>query len=398
MKILTRYILIELLKWFLLSLTVLTLIILIFIVGREAMRRGMPPEGILRLIPCFLPIALWAAMPGTLLLATTSVYARLAGSNEVLAMKSQGISPRRILEPIWFLAFFASLATVFLNDVADSWGRNQVRHVLVDSVEQIAYRTLATQRTYSTGSLAISVKDVQGRKLIGPTVSFKANGGKSPITVSAAEAELGKTIDQGEAVLKIVFRRGSANFGPDDSLHFPGESEPMIIPLQEASQTGELSHLPSHLPLRAIPGEKVKQKSLIDRREKNLAARAVCQMLRGDIDALASKEWQTRAHRLERDEERLHRLYAEPHRRWSYGFSCLCFVWVGGPLAIRLRNRDMLTSFFLCFLPILLIYYPMLMVSADGAKDGRLPCWSIWAGNVLLIACGIYLLRKVIRY
>ena len=64
----------------------------------------------------------------------------------------------------------------------------------------------------------------------------------------------------------------------------------------------------------------------------------------------------------------------------------------------RLRNRDMLTSFFLCFLPILIVYYPLLVFGVDGAKDGRLPPWSVWTGNVLLLLWGFYLLRRVIRY
>jgi len=397
MKILTRYILAELLKWFLVSLAVLTLIVLIFFVAREASRRGLPLEGVVRLVPCFLPIALWFAVPGTLLLATTSVYGRLAGSNEVLAIKSQGISPRKILEPIWFLAFFASLVTVLLGDVAVSWGRNRVRHVLVESVEQIAYQMLTTHRKYTAGGLAINVKDVDGRRLIRPVVSLRAHGTRPAITVTADEAELSKDIDRGEAVLKFVFIRPHGDLGSRGSITFP-DSFPLVIPLEEASQTGDLGHVASHLPLRVIPDEIVAQKARISRREEAFAARATCEMLRGDFDALTDKRWKTRSGQLRSDHERLFRLRAEPHRRWSAGFSCLCFAWVGAPMAIRLRNRDMLTSFFLCFLPILIVYYPLLVFGVDGAKDGRLPPWSVWAGNVLLASWGYYLLRKVVRY
>jgi len=397
MKILTRYILAELLKWFLLSLAVLTLIILVFFVAREAIRRGLPPEGVARLIPCFLPTALWFAVPGTLLLATTSVYGRLAGSNEVLAIKVQGISPRRILEPIWFLAFLASLVTVLLGDVAVSWGRNQVRHVLLDSVEQIAYRMLRTHRAYSTGRLAVNVKDVRDGTLVSPIVSLKAHGAVPTITVTAAEATLSKDVDQGEEVLKFVFRDGRVDYGDNTFVQFH-DTWTHVVTLSEASQTGDLDNVPSHLPLRVIPDEVVRQRALINRHEDSLAARASCQLLRGDFDALTSDEWKTRLGALQEDYERLYRLRAEPHRRWSAGFSCLCFAWVGAPMAIRLRNRDMLTSFFLCFLPILIVYYPLLVFGTDGAKDGRLPPWSVWAGNVLLVAWGYYLLRKGVRY
>jgi lipopolysaccharide export system permease protein len=150
--------------------------------------------------------------------------------------------------------------------------------------------------------------------------------------------------------------------------------------------------------LREIPDEKVQQRALIAKRERNLAAQAACQMLCGDFDALTGEEWETHARKLHLARERLYRLRAEPHRRWSAGFSCLCFAFVGAPMAIRLRNRDMLTSFFLCFLPILIVYYPLLVFGVDGAKEGRLPPWSVWTGNVLLVVWGSYLLRRVMRY
>ena len=67
-------------------------------------------------------------------------------------------------------------------------------------------------------------------------------------------------------------------------------------------------------------------------------------------------------------------------------------------MAIRLRNSDFLTSFFLCFAPILAVYYPVMMYGIDGAKNGTIPPFSVWAGNLILVVWGAYLLRKVIRY
>ena len=67
-------------------------------------------------------------------------------------------------------------------------------------------------------------------------------------------------------------------------------------------------------------------------------------------------------------------------------------------MAIWLRNRDFLTSFFLCFLPILVVYYPLMIYGVDGAKGGTIPPYAVWAGNVILLVWGAYLLRKVLRY
>ena len=87
----------------------------------------------------------------------------------------------------------------------------------------------------------------------------------------------------------------------------------------------------------------------------------------------------------------------EPWRRWANGFSCLCFVLVGAPMAIRMRNADFLTSFFLCFLPILIVYYPLFMLGVSRAKAGTLPAPGVWLANVLIALWGVWLLRRVIR-
>ncbi len=121
-------------------------------------------------------------------------------------------------------------------------------------------------------------------------------------------------------------------------------------------------------------------------------------MLCGEFDRLAGPEWQASLSEQSGEQGLLNRLLTEPHRRWSAGFSCLCFVWVGAPIAIWLRNRDFLTSFFLCFLPILIVYYPLLMFGVHLTKSGAIPPCSVWLNNALLAVAGIWVLRKVIRY
>ena len=129
-----------------------------------------------------------------------------------------------------------------------------------------------------------------------------------------------------------------------------------------------------------------------------MAAQAAYQMLCGDFDRLTGPAWDSSLDQRRGEQSLLYRLLTEPPRRWSAGFSCLCFAWVGVPIAIRFRNRDFLTSFFLCFLPILIVYYPLLMLCIHLAKEGLLPPCSVWVCNILLAAWGIWVLRRVVRY
>lgn len=394
MRILTRYVLVELAKVFLVSLTGLTLLILIGGVVREAANQNLPLAHVVRLVPFILPDALRISVPVTLLLAVSSVYGRMSGCNEVLAAKAQGIHPWSLLWPAFAAAVLLSLMTVWLNDLAVSWGRHGAQRVVIEAVEEIAYSMLKARKSYSSPSFSINVKGVEGRTLIRPTLTLQAIGDTPPMTITAQQAELRS--DRAAGVLKVTLRRGTVDVG-GVTFDFPGVEE-REIPLRDASRAKDVTALPSWLPLRVIPEQVVEQEKIIAQMERELAARAAYQMLCGDFDALAGGQWQRLERSLMLTRSRLSRLLTEPHRRWSAGFSCLCFAWVGAPMAIRLRNRDFLTSFFLCFLPILIVYYPLLAYGVDGAKGGTVPPYFVWTGNLLLVGWGTWLMRKVIRY
>jgi lipopolysaccharide export system permease protein len=170
------------------------------------------------------------------------------------------------------------------------------------------------------------------------------------------------------------------------------------VPLDELSGGNPKNRSPSNYALAEIRGAVAEQEELVAKIDRSMTAQAAFGLLTGDFDSLAQPAWQP--HELQRQaaQFRLHRLHTEPWRRWANGFSCLCFVIVGVPVATWLRFSEFIASFFICFLPILVVYYPLLAVSVDQAKDGALPPQSVWLGNILLALAGLWLLRRVNRY
>jgi lipopolysaccharide export system permease protein len=395
MRIFTRYILSEFAKVFFLSLGGLSMMMIVEGVVQEGARQGLPMGQMMRLIPYIMPFSLCISLPVALLLTVSYVYGRMSGSNEVVAIKALGISPLAILWPVFAAAFLLSLVTVWLDDVAASWGRRGARRVVVEAVEEIAYGMLRTQRSYSTQSFAINVRRVEGDRLVLCTVTLHARGNSPEFTITADEAQL--HADQAQGVLKIALHDATVDYGDKFTLVYPGIYE-QEIPLDDATRDQDSSNNPSSLPLWRIPKQEAEQRDLLSHLKQEMASRAAYQMLCGDFDDLVSPEWALRNQTLALQQGRLCRLLTEPHRRWSAGFICLCFTWVGAPMAIRLRNRDFLTSFFLCFLPILIAFYPLLAYTLDAAKGGTLPAYAVWTGNVLLLVWGLYLIRKVLRY
>lgn len=394
MSRMTRYVLTELLKVFVVTLTGMTVLMVLVGIAFEAVRQGLGLSPILRLIPFVLPNALLFAIPGTILFAVCSVYGNMSASNEIVTIKAAGASPLTVVWPAILMAFILSLVTVWLNDVAASWGRKGMYRVVVQSVEQTIYGMLRTQRSHRTNGFSITVQDVDGRLLINPTLVVFPEQGQHPITLAAEQAELRSDFD--EQTLVVIMRRGE--------MEIPGEARfvfdefKQAIPLPDLVRKGEDLQRPANLPLRRVPDEIRSQRSTIAHLRQDQAADAAFQLLGGEFAELSSGNWATQQYTLDRAKARLCRLQTEPWRRWANGFSCFFFVLVGAPLAIHLRKADLWTTFFLCFMPVLIFYYPMLMFGISQSKSGALPPYSVWMGNVGMALAGIWLMRKIVRH
>ena len=60
-------------------------------------------------------------------------------------------------------------------------------------------------------------------------------------------------------------------------------------------------------------------------------------------------------------------------------------------------KADVMSTFGICFVPILCFYYPIFMFGIDRAKAGGFPPYTVWTANLLLAIIGYFLLKRVIR-
>lgn len=395
MHTITRYIVWELLKIFVGALLFVTVVVMLILVGQQALRMNLGLLPTLRVSQFILPQALAFAVPAAILFAVCFVYGRMSADNEVTAIKALGISPMALLWPGYVLALVLSLWGVWLNDLAFSWGHAGVQRVVLQSVEEIAYRLLRAQHSYSNNKFSILVRDVQGRALIRPIMNFQPNNDMPAFVLSAQRAELRSNLDRNTLsviVTDYVVESGGFVKGSDPGTHVEE------IPLSYASAKESRTDSPSHLPLASIAAEAQAQRQLIAELEDAQAAEAAVGLLHGDFAALTDESWQADRKRLAEARDRLYRLQTEPWRRWAGGFSCLCFVLIGAPFAVWMRNADYMTTFGLCFLPVLVGYYLIFAYGLEMAKSGELPPYTVWAANGACTAVGLWLLRVVMRH
>lgn len=395
MRTLTRYILSEMTQAFLMTLVSMTVFVFLALVAKEAIERGLGLTHVLQMVPYMLPQAMQFTVPGAMLMAATSVYGRVSSSNEIVAIKSLGISPMVLIWPSVALAAAISLGGVVLNDLAVSWGEDGIKRVAVGAIEDVAYSKLSKREWFRVGHWQVRADAVRDKRLFGFQLVGPPGGRDGKVShIRADEASF--DMDQANEVVTISLVNAS---GEKDDWQFqiPGEFQ-YEISFQEFSAHSDGPRSPSNTPLRDVGPAITQQLAAIARAEQEMAADAGFCLLAGRTDQLSQAAWAPRRRQALDAERTLYRLRTEPHRRWANGFSCLGFVLIGAPMAIRRRHGEFWGSFFACFLPILILYYPLLIVALDWSKDGAVPAPAVWFGNVVLALWGVFLMRRVVRF
>jgi lipopolysaccharide export system permease protein len=84
--------------------------------------------------------------------------------------------------------------------------------------------------------------------------------------------------------------------------------------------------------------------------------------------------------------------------RLSLCLGCLCFILIGCPVGIWFSRSDYLSSFITCFLPIVLVYYPLVLCGTNMAKEGRFhPAALVYAADGVLLLVGLWMFRRLLR-
>jgi lipopolysaccharide export system permease protein len=385
MSSLQRHVVWEVIKVFVLVITATTLLMVVGGGIKEAVRKGLPPQLMLEILPFMLPEMLRFTVPGSLLFAVCLAYGRMSGANEIVAVKTSGISPWAMIWPVLAISAVLSVTTFQFYNLCATWGRPGLKRTLVESVEAIAYGMLRAEKSFRTNRFSINVKDVVGRTLVQPIIVLRPGGDRPTVTLTAAEAEI-QTDFQARAI-RFVCRNGELDVAGQGKLWFTGTEE-HIVPFDETHLGDPRRLSPAALSMRAVPQQIRYEQACLARLHQEQSRREA----RREADPPGA-EAERAAH-----QRRLWRLRTEGPRRWSNGFSCFSFALIGISVALSWRLSDNLTIFFVCFLPILILFYPLLVLGEYLATKGLLPPAAVWLPNLVLAGLALWIFRRVQRY
>jgi lipopolysaccharide export system permease protein len=388
-----RMILVELLKIFFIALIVLTGLILMAGILAEAIKNGVNPVQIVAAIPLMIPSMLPYTVPTTTLFATCIVYGRLSADNEVLALKAAGIHIVHVIWPALFLGLAASIVTIILFLDTIPYTQYLLRTHVAGDVEDLLYAMLRKDGYIKHPKInyEIHVKNMQGRKLY-DVLFLRRNGDGFDIVAKAREAELQVVLS--EHKIQIKMRQTQVVQGTN------------VIFDEERTWPIELPH--------DFPGALNKSRALemtwteLDdfegkmHKDKKEFGQQIDMHVAAISQGVGKPHFDDHVKHLINERRKcdvqLVSIEAERHMRPAFALGCLCFALIGCPVGIWFSKSDYLSAFITCFLPIVTIYYPVMLCVINLSRAGKIPpLMAMYSADALMLIAGLVLFRRLTR-
>jgi lipopolysaccharide export system permease protein len=392
--ILQRTIFWELAKVFVLSLLGITGILLMAGIVAEATQHGLGPSQILVVIPLIIPSTLPYTIPATTLFATCVVYGRLAHDNEIVAIKAAGINLLMVVWPGVFMGSVMSALTMGLYyDIIPST-HHQMRTMFLNDIEELLYGMLRRDRCINQPrfNYVMFVQDVQGRKLQHALFKRRDAKGHYDVIAESREAELRVDLPRRQVLVQMSHCFVFNNKGTENG-YFENKVWPVALP-EDLGVDKKVR--PSDLTWEELLARRRK----LTRQEEQLATQ-IANLVSGTV-FYRPEELPLHVRNLrvlkEHKRQEIDGVEAELQMRPALAMGCLCFVLIGCPVGIWFSRSDYLSAFITCFLPIVFIYYPVLLCGTNFAKSGRIDAGlAMWLANALVGLVALFLFRRLLR-
>ena len=405
---LNRMIFIELVKVFLLTLGSLTGLFLLAGIIQQAMQLGLSPAQIIAAVPLFVPSTLPYTIPATTLFASCVVYGRLAHDNEIVAVKGAGVHLFTILQPAMLLGLITTAITGGLYHSIIPQTQQQLQEELLKDPEEALYSTLRRERClrHPNSDFVMYVRDVQGRRLIDVVLKQKT---KFKDKQTGAEVTNGYdyVFRARVAQLRVDAAEGIMYIDPDRFVVYNPTTQgtsalnaPLPVKLPENFNAGDARTRPSALlwdelgpRVDYLEGER--NKKLVERDEARRRAGLIPE---GDFRNIALAQDAHYKSQIENATRLVANVRAEYYMRPALAFGCFVFALIGCPVGIWATRADYLSTFVICFLPTVFVYYPLLFAGTNLGKDGKMPLGlGCWLADLVMGAFGLLLTWRLLR-
>jgi lipopolysaccharide export system permease protein len=397
--ILQRYVLGEVVRAFTLALLTITCIFVLFMIMAEAAKLGLTPGEIANLVPYVIPGSLPYTIPVSLLFAVTVVFGRLAADNEVIAVKTAGLSAWVVLWPALFVGISLSGLLLYLSHGPIPRANNQAKRVIFQNMEEMFYKILKKNHEFNNPRwpFFIQVKDVQGKTMLGAT--FKHRSGRPhsfDMIIQAKKAIIHFDTDAAKPVAR-VFLDGAEIIDPrEDVSLINGTTLEIEIPDKNDDDNQKRTQ---EMTTPEMVTEQARFLVLINKERQRQALAASLWMGSGRIQRVNWGDVQRAFIDYGFWTQKFNEYETEKQMRIALACGSFFFVLLGAPVGILFAKGDFLSAFITCFTPIIILYYPLTLLAANLGKDDVVPPMiALWCGNTVLAILAGLVLPPVIRH
>ena len=362
MKILSKYLIREMLGPTLLGLSFYTFILLTretMMLAELIIREGAGPDTIGTLLLFTIPHVVVLTVPMAVLFGILIAIGRLSSDSEIIAMRSSGLSLPFVYRPVLYFSIAIFALNLILINVLVPYSNSRLQEIQTELATRAVKSQIQPRVFYDEfDDLVLYVDD----------------------------------IDPATGVWKGIFLADSSTPGRDNII--VAESGNLRVEDQTSRTWIDLNGARNHI---GRPGN-VEAYDLVTHGTQRLSPRIE------SIEAETSRSFKSMSllelwnalpaaeHPLDRQNIRI-----EIHKKLSIPFACVAFGLVALPLGITNRRGGRSSGFSLS-IGIILLYYLLLTYGTDLAEEGRIAAGlGLWLPNIVLIILGVILLRRANR-
>ena len=398
--ILQRYVIDQVVRSFLLALVTITSIFVLFMVMAEASRQGLAPQDILRVIPFIIPSSLPYTVPVALLFAVSVVYGRMASDNEIVAIKTAGLSAISALLPTWILAVGLTAALGYAGSEFIPRATHAFRKILLQDVEDLLYKTLKKEGKFDApdAPFFIAVKTVEDRTLIGATFKHrksKQEPNSFDLQVYAKKARI--HFDVPGRMVRVELEESETTGNTSPFLFWVHGKQMLEYPLPKDQKTQFEMRIQEMTNAELTVQQAIFQRK-IDEEQARQAVAAAMWIASGRLSRVNWPEVGEAYTKFPYWKKKIDEYETEKNLRAALALGTILFVWIGAPVGIMFARRDFLSAFITCFLPIIVLYYPLTLAGVNLAKEGAAFRYIVFAGDAVLLIVGGLVVLKIRKH
>jgi lipopolysaccharide export system permease protein len=371
-----------------------------------------------------------AVMPATLM-----AFGQLASDNEVTALKSSGVSLYRMMTPVLVATVLMGVGLTFYNNMLLPESNHRLANLMMD-IGRMKPTLEIKENVFSDAiegyTILIREKNDRTGDIKGVEI-FEKKGG-IPTTIIASRGKMIYNPD--EAVLRFELEDGEIHEMPDPRdmrtyrrtlfKHFTLNIQDTERQLRHTNRSyrgdREMSASMMRAKIRDIEGQNDFLRGHMNRiaRDRIVSVFAtVMPRLAPETAPAPAGPPEVGPHRavpkidreteqiqqiletdlanLDSNERQIKRYDVEIHKKYSIPFSCIIFVLLGAPLAIRSGKKGMTMAIGLSIV-MFLVYY-VFLIGGEKLADRELvaPWLSMWIANIILGVIALVLLRQTAR-